>query len=171
MEFTYALWLNFMSTNNEAEYEALLAGLRMAKKMNVQYINAKVDSKLVASQINGSYMASSTSMVKYLATLATHAFDHLTKKVLVKVLVERSTDQKEVSAIVEEEEDNWMTPTDPYKPTMSSERYTWDPTECTSGRGACSSAEMAQNPNDFNHGTVALLPVGNGHSGTSTSGL
>ncbi|GJV80767.1 reverse transcriptase domain-containing protein [Tanacetum coccineum] len=45
MEFTYALRLNFMSTNNEAEYEALLAGLRMAKKMNVQYILANVDSK------------------------------------------------------------------------------------------------------------------------------
>ncbi|GJS86116.1 reverse transcriptase domain-containing protein [Tanacetum coccineum] len=43
------------------------------------------------------------------ALLATHAFDHLTKKVLVEVLAERSTDQKEVGAIVEEEEDNWMT--------------------------------------------------------------
>ncbi|GJU66922.1 reverse transcriptase domain-containing protein [Tanacetum coccineum] len=55
-------------TNSEAEYEALLAGLRMAKKMQVRDINAKVDSKLVASQINGSYVASSTSMIKYLAT-------------------------------------------------------------------------------------------------------
>ncbi|GKD85722.1 reverse transcriptase domain-containing protein [Tanacetum coccineum] len=135
VEFMYALWLNFTSTNNEAEYEALLAGLRMAKKMNVQDTDAKVDSKLVASQINGSCVASSTSMVKYLVTtkeciagfrsfviqnipknlnqkadilskLATHAFDHLTKKVLVEVLAERSTDRKEVSAIVEEEEDN-----------------------------------------------------------------
>ncbi|GJV41998.1 reverse transcriptase domain-containing protein [Tanacetum coccineum] len=42
--------------------------------------------------------------------LATIAFDHLTKKVLVEVLTERSTDRKEVGAIVEEEEDNWMTP-------------------------------------------------------------
>ncbi|GJW79432.1 hypothetical protein Tco_0143407 [Tanacetum coccineum] len=31
------------------------------------------------------------------------------KKVLVEVLAERLTDQKEVGAIVEEEEDNWMT--------------------------------------------------------------
>ncbi|GKD93357.1 reverse transcriptase domain-containing protein, partial [Tanacetum coccineum] len=138
VEFTYALRLNFTSTNNKAKYEDLLAGLRMAKKMNIQDIDAKFDSKLVASQINGSYVASSTSMVKYLATvkeciagfrsfviqnipknlnqkadilskLATHAFDHLTKKVLVEVLAERSTDRKELSAIVEEEEDNWMT--------------------------------------------------------------
>ncbi|GJU44485.1 reverse transcriptase domain-containing protein [Tanacetum coccineum] len=68
VEFTYALRLNFTSTDNEAEYEALLAGLRMAKKMKVRDIDAKFDSKLVASQINGNYMASSTSMIKYLAT-------------------------------------------------------------------------------------------------------
>nr|GFA68702.1 reverse transcriptase domain-containing protein [Tanacetum cinerariifolium] len=138
-EYTYALRLNFTNMNNEAEYEALLAGLHMARKMKVQNIDVKVDSKLVVSQINGSYVASSTSIIKYLATtkecivefktfdiqniprtlnekadilskLATHVFDHLTKKVLVEVLTERSTDRKEIGAIVEEEEDNWMTP-------------------------------------------------------------
>ncbi|GJW69310.1 reverse transcriptase domain-containing protein [Tanacetum coccineum] len=51
VEFTYALRLNFASTNNEAEYEALLAGLRMARNMKVQNIDVKVNSKLVASQI------------------------------------------------------------------------------------------------------------------------
>ncbi|GJV51604.1 reverse transcriptase domain-containing protein [Tanacetum coccineum] len=68
VEFMYALRLNFANTNKEAEYEALLAGLRMARKIKVQNIDVKVDSKLVASQINGSYVASSTSMIKYLAT-------------------------------------------------------------------------------------------------------
>ncbi|GJU00062.1 reverse transcriptase domain-containing protein [Tanacetum coccineum] len=68
VEFTYALRLNFSTTYNEAEYKALLAGLRMARKMKVQDINVKVDSKLVASQINGSYVASSTNKIKYLAT-------------------------------------------------------------------------------------------------------
>nr|GEV05063.1 reverse transcriptase domain-containing protein [Tanacetum cinerariifolium] len=38
VEFTYALRLNFVRTNNEAEYKALLAGLRMARKMKVQDI-------------------------------------------------------------------------------------------------------------------------------------
>ncbi|GKA73663.1 reverse transcriptase domain-containing protein, partial [Tanacetum coccineum] len=33
VEFTYALRLNFTSTNNEEKYKALLAGLRMARKM------------------------------------------------------------------------------------------------------------------------------------------
>ncbi|GJT64396.1 reverse transcriptase domain-containing protein [Tanacetum coccineum] len=56
-EYTYALRLNFESTNNQAEYEALLAGLRITKKMGVQSLSVNVDSKLVASQINGNYKA------------------------------------------------------------------------------------------------------------------
>ena len=34
-ELTYAIRLDFKSTNNEAEYEALLAGLRLAVKLGV----------------------------------------------------------------------------------------------------------------------------------------
>ncbi|GJV73641.1 reverse transcriptase domain-containing protein [Tanacetum coccineum] len=47
VEYAYALRLTFASTNNEAEYEALLAGLRIARMMNVPQIEVKVDSKLV----------------------------------------------------------------------------------------------------------------------------
>ncbi|GJZ18196.1 reverse transcriptase domain-containing protein [Tanacetum coccineum] len=67
IEHTYTLRLTFTSTNNKAEYEALLAGLRIARKMKVQDLKVKVDYKLVASQINGSYVASSNNMIKYLS--------------------------------------------------------------------------------------------------------
>ncbi|XP_076952010.1 uncharacterized protein LOC143625606 [Bidens hawaiensis] len=50
-ELTYAIRLEFPSTNNEAEYEALLAGLRMAQRIKVRHIKAHVDSLLVANQI------------------------------------------------------------------------------------------------------------------------
>ncbi|GKF51090.1 reverse transcriptase domain-containing protein, partial [Tanacetum coccineum] len=69
VEYAYALRLTFASTNNEAEYEALLAGLRIARMMNVIRIEVRVDSKLVASQINGMYEASNGSMIKYLANV------------------------------------------------------------------------------------------------------
>nr|GEW57257.1 reverse transcriptase domain-containing protein [Tanacetum cinerariifolium] len=36
-EYTYAIWLTFPSTHNEAEYEELLAGLRLARKIKVSY--------------------------------------------------------------------------------------------------------------------------------------
>ncbi|GJW76375.1 reverse transcriptase domain-containing protein [Tanacetum coccineum] len=41
IEHTYALLLTFDSTNNEAEYEALLAGLRIAGEMGIQKLEAK----------------------------------------------------------------------------------------------------------------------------------
>nr|GEW83758.1 reverse transcriptase domain-containing protein [Tanacetum cinerariifolium] len=41
MEFTYALRFRFDATNNEAEYEALIAGLRIAKQMGVKKPSGK----------------------------------------------------------------------------------------------------------------------------------
>ncbi|GJV34520.1 reverse transcriptase domain-containing protein [Tanacetum coccineum] len=65
-EHTYAIRQNLPSTNNEAEYEALLAGLQIAQKMKVQALKVKVDLKLVACQLNGEFVASSERMTKYL---------------------------------------------------------------------------------------------------------
>ncbi|GJZ20910.1 reverse transcriptase domain-containing protein [Tanacetum coccineum] len=53
MEFTYALRFRFDATNNEAEYEALIVGLRIAEQMGVKNLQANVDSRLVANQVNG----------------------------------------------------------------------------------------------------------------------
>nr|GEW70659.1 integrase, catalytic region, zinc finger, CCHC-type, peptidase aspartic, catalytic [Tanacetum cinerariifolium] len=67
IEYTYDLHLMFTSTKNEAEYKALLAGLRITRRIKIQSLEAKVDAKLVASQIDESYMASNDNMIKYLA--------------------------------------------------------------------------------------------------------
>ncbi|GKA69954.1 reverse transcriptase domain-containing protein [Tanacetum coccineum] len=45
-----------------------------------------------------------------LSKLALVAFNYLMKEVLVKVLSEPLMDRKEINVVVEEEEDNWMTP-------------------------------------------------------------
>nr|GEV58322.1 reverse transcriptase domain-containing protein [Tanacetum cinerariifolium] len=66
MKFTYALMFRFNATNNKAEYEALIAGLRIPRKMGVQNLQANVDSKLIANQVNGIYIAKESSMIKYL---------------------------------------------------------------------------------------------------------
>lgn len=39
-------------TNNEVEYEALIAGMRMTKILEVKHIEVRCDSMLVVSQIN-----------------------------------------------------------------------------------------------------------------------
>nr|GEW29973.1 hypothetical protein [Tanacetum cinerariifolium]GEW76821.1 hypothetical protein [Tanacetum cinerariifolium] len=116
IKYTYALRLTFPSTNNKAEYEALLARLRIARQMNISNIDVKVDSKLVASQINKTYEANKDSMIKnmnqkvdVLSKIAFVAFNHLTKEVLVEILNEQSTENQEVYTIVEEEGNNWMT--------------------------------------------------------------
>ncbi|GJZ62982.1 reverse transcriptase domain-containing protein [Tanacetum coccineum] len=44
MEFTYALRFRFDATNNEAEYEALISGLKIAEQMGVKNLQANVDS-------------------------------------------------------------------------------------------------------------------------------
>ncbi|GKB39454.1 reverse transcriptase domain-containing protein [Tanacetum coccineum] len=65
-EFTYALRFQFTASNNEAEYEALLAGLRIAAQMGVRNVQVSVDSKLVANQVLGTYIAKEENMIKYL---------------------------------------------------------------------------------------------------------
>nr|GEV88116.1 reverse transcriptase domain-containing protein [Tanacetum cinerariifolium] len=64
-KFTYALRFEFDASNNEAQYEALVAGLRIAKQMDVKNFVAKVDSYLAANQINGSYIAKEQNMIQY----------------------------------------------------------------------------------------------------------
>ncbi|GJS50010.1 reverse transcriptase domain-containing protein [Tanacetum coccineum] len=56
----------FDAINNEAEYEALIAGLRIAKQMGVKNLQANVDSRLVANQVNGTYVTKETDMIHYL---------------------------------------------------------------------------------------------------------
>nr|GEX54684.1 reverse transcriptase domain-containing protein [Tanacetum cinerariifolium] len=66
VEFTYALRFQFAASNNKAEYEALIAGLRIATQMGVKNIQANVDSKLIANQVLGTYVAKEDNMIKYL---------------------------------------------------------------------------------------------------------
>ncbi|GJY35650.1 reverse transcriptase domain-containing protein [Tanacetum coccineum] len=139
MEFTYALRFRFDATNNEAEYEALIAGLKIAEQMGIQNLQANVDSRLVANQVNETYVAKENDMIRYLekvktltgsfkvfsikqvprsenkkadalSKIASTSFAHLSKQVLVEELKEKSINTAEVLAVVEEEGDTWMTP-------------------------------------------------------------
>ncbi|GKG12090.1 reverse transcriptase domain-containing protein, partial [Tanacetum coccineum] len=118
-EYTYALRFEFETTNNEVEYEALLAGLRIALEMEITKVAIFLDSQLVVNQINETYQAKQLSIKSYLqkvkttlkglegytveqvrrnqnkkanalSKLASMTFEHLTKEVLVKVLAKRS---------------------------------------------------------------------------------
>ncbi|XP_071700624.1 uncharacterized protein [Rutidosis leptorrhynchoides] len=138
-EFTYALRFEFNTTNNEVEYEALLAGLRIAKEMKIEHLQAFVDSQLVANQVLGIFKARQPTIQLYLSKvrelmesfrsftiehvrrsqnkkadalskLASITFAHLAKEVLVEVLEKRSIEAQEVHDLVTEEENTWMKP-------------------------------------------------------------
>nr|GEY53519.1 reverse transcriptase domain-containing protein [Tanacetum cinerariifolium] len=84
-EFTFALRFKFDATNNEAEYEALIAELKTVEQMGVKNPQANVDSRLVANQVNVTYVAKEMHM-------------------------EKSISGVEILAVVEEEENACMTP-------------------------------------------------------------
>ncbi|XP_071688336.1 uncharacterized protein [Rutidosis leptorrhynchoides] len=137
-DHTYALRFSFKVTNNEAEYEALLAGMRIAQELGIKKLQAYVDSQLVANQINGTFDANEKSMQSYLAlvhsladtfidfrisqipksqnkqadvlsNLAALTFNHLEKKILVEQVFKKSIEPEITVASVEEEEATWMT--------------------------------------------------------------
>ncbi|GJX68380.1 reverse transcriptase domain-containing protein [Tanacetum coccineum] len=142
-EYTYALRFKFLTTNNEAEYEALLAGLRIAQEMEIVNLAIFVDSQLLVNQVKGIYAAKQLAIREYLqrtketlrrfrsyiiehirrnqnkkddalSKLASMTFKHLTKEVLVEVLARRSIEEKEVLQVETKEEESWMTPIHEY---------------------------------------------------------
>ena len=67
----YAIKLDFPTTNNEAEYEALIAGLGLARTLRVKNLKVCGDSKLVVFQVNGEFEAREDTMLRYLRIVKT----------------------------------------------------------------------------------------------------
>jgi len=61
-----ALRFAFKANNNQAEYEALIADMLLAKEIGGQSLLAKGDSLLVTGQVTGEYQAKDPQMVAYL---------------------------------------------------------------------------------------------------------
>ncbi|GFS31891.1 hypothetical protein Acr_00g0019780 [Actinidia rufa] len=57
------------STNNEVEYEALLAGLKVATDLGVDFLDVFSDLQLVVNQVQGDYLAKDLRMAAYLDEL------------------------------------------------------------------------------------------------------
>ena len=62
----YDIQLLFPATNNTAEYEGLLAGIRAAKALGIRRLLVRGDSQLVVNQVRKEYQCSSTTMSRYL---------------------------------------------------------------------------------------------------------
>ena len=57
IDVEYALRFGFQASNNEAEYEAVIAGLNLTHSMEADQLEVCSDSQLVVKQIEDSYEA------------------------------------------------------------------------------------------------------------------
>ncbi|GJT40045.1 reverse transcriptase domain-containing protein [Tanacetum coccineum] len=104
VEFTYAMRFTFEAKNNEAEYEALIAGM-------IQYLNkVKTLARSFREFSIKQVPQSENKKANALSKIASTSFAHLSKQVLVEELKEKSINEKEILAVVEEEGNTWMTP-------------------------------------------------------------
>ncbi|KAL0455006.1 UNVERIFIED_CONTAM: hypothetical protein Slati_0839800 [Sesamum latifolium] len=65
-DMEFAVKFEFKASNNEAEYEALILGMRMAQDAGAMHLLAYSDSQLIVKQVNGEYKAKEESMTQYL---------------------------------------------------------------------------------------------------------
>ncbi|KAJ9553056.1 hypothetical protein OSB04_017101 [Centaurea solstitialis] len=78
MVYSIRIRCEFKATNNEAEYEALIAGLDIAYKLGARHLNARSDSLLIVNQVNGDFQAKDSKMMSYLKIVKDRVarFDH-----------------------------------------------------------------------------------------------
>ncbi|XP_021751089.1 uncharacterized protein LOC110716764 [Chenopodium quinoa] len=67
--FKCAIKFKFKASNNEAEYEATLEGLRMSITAGARKVHLQTDSQLVASQVKGAYEIREPTMLKYVTKI------------------------------------------------------------------------------------------------------
>ena len=58
--------LDFLATNNKAEYEALVVGLDLSKTAGAASVILYCDSQVITNQVNGDYEYKGKGMKKYL---------------------------------------------------------------------------------------------------------
>ena len=64
-QLKYVLQIHFVASNNVAEYEALIHGLKVAKEIGVRRIQCHGDSDLVVQQVSGTWDALDANMALY----------------------------------------------------------------------------------------------------------
>ncbi|KAL0427277.1 UNVERIFIED_CONTAM: hypothetical protein Slati_2902500 [Sesamum latifolium] len=66
----YALHFDFKASNNEVEYDALIAGIKMALDAGAEDLIAYTDSQLVTKQVEGEYKVKEGRMKEYLQEIS-----------------------------------------------------------------------------------------------------
>ncbi|XP_071921925.1 uncharacterized protein [Coffea arabica] len=136
-ELAYALRFDFRVSNNESEYEALIAGMIIARKLGAEAIKVHSDSQLIVNQVLGNYEVKEEPLRRYvtkvhelkaqfklfeleqvprsrnkradaLSKLASTSMGALNKEVLVEVVRNRAYEQFDAAVI--QAVGSWMDP-------------------------------------------------------------
>ncbi|XP_073038113.1 uncharacterized protein [Primulina eburnea] len=102
-EVTLAVRLDFRASNNEAEYEAVLAGLRAARYVGAARVLIFSDSQLVAQQMKGIYDLKNEKLIEYAQEV-----DRVREK-FTEIIFEQIPRKENERRTEEEEEEDWRT--------------------------------------------------------------
>ncbi|WKA01256.1 hypothetical protein VitviT2T_019544 [Vitis vinifera] len=90
-----AIRLGFSTSNNEAEYEAILSGLDLALTLSVSKLRIFSDSQLVVKHVQEEYEAKDARMARYLAKVR-NTLQQFTKWTIEKI---KQTDNRRADAL------------------------------------------------------------------------
>ncbi|XP_057719758.1 uncharacterized protein LOC130934187 [Arachis stenosperma] len=88
--YEQSIKFEFPVSNNQAEYEALLGGLTLAREVGATRLEVCSDSQVVTSQVNGNYQARDSLLQKYLEKVR-ELSDHFEEVTVKHVPRERNT--------------------------------------------------------------------------------
>ena len=92
IKLEHSFRLGFNASNNEAEYEALLARLRVVSDLGAKEVEVYSNSQLVVNQVQGSFEAKDPWMMEYLR-LVKQVIDHFTDFDSLATLASSSTEE------------------------------------------------------------------------------
>ena len=104
----YGVQLQFPMTNNEAEYEAVLTSLRIAKAVGVKSLKLKTDSKLVVGQMTNGYEAKEERMKNYLK-LVTQLIDEFDEVKVEQIPLKENSTTNEIARLTSTEDASTVT--------------------------------------------------------------
>jgi ribonuclease HI len=97
-EFGFAVKLDFVTTNNEAEYEAVIAGLALSREMGATNVKILSDSQVVVGQVQGQFEAQEDRMARYLEEVRRFQ-SYFERFVITKIPLEENIRADEFSKI------------------------------------------------------------------------
>jgi len=97
-EFGFAIKLDFVTTNNEAEYEAVIAGLALSREMGATNVEIRSDSHVMVGQVQGQFETQEDRMARYLDQVR-HFQSYFERVVVTKIPREENIRADELSKI------------------------------------------------------------------------